>query len=131
MTEKEFTAWITASLLSEDIKQFPGEFLQQIETIEVILPGKTLVMGEEFFGKFEIIAVDGTPVIQADSHVEAKYILYAGKNKAVSIIIPISKTGLRAAVSGYEKYLDSIVKRIERDFKKTFPESKNLNSTIN
>ncbi len=131
MTEKEFTAGITASIKADGIKIFPGDFLPQVETKEITLPGKTLVMGEEFFGKFEIIAVDGTPVMQADSHVEAKYVLYAGKNKSFSIVIPISESDLKAAVAAYEKFLDSIVKRIEVEFKKKFPESKNLNSTIN
>lgn len=131
MTEKEFILYFTSSISSEGIKKFPDDFLVAGETKELKLPGKTLIMGEEFFGKYEIITIDGTPVMQFDSHTEAKFIVYAGKTKPSSVSIPVSEKELKSAVTAYEKYLDSIVKQVEADFKMKCPDSKNLNSTIN
>lgn len=131
MTEKEFILQFTSSISSEGIKKFPDEFVTAGETRELKLPGKTLIMGEEFFGKYEIITVDGTSVMQAESHSEAKYVIYAARTKPSSVSIPVSGKDIKSAVTAYEKYLDSIVKQIEAGFKRKFPDSKNLNSAIN
>jgi len=131
MTEREFIIRFSSSLSEEGIKTFPGDFLTADKTREVKLAGKTLLPGEQFFGKFEITTIDGTPVMQANSYIEAKYIVYAGKSKPAFIRVPTDDNEIKFTVTAYEKYLDAIAKRAESDFKKIFPDSKNLNSTVN
>lgn len=131
MTEREFIYQFTTSIRAEGLKTFPHKFITNGEKRELKLPGKILVLGEQFFGKQEIITVDGTSVMHADNYSEAKYIVYAGKSKPASIKIPIIEKEIKFSVAAYEKYLDTIVRRAETEFKKKFPDSKNLNSAIN
>ena len=81
MIEKEFISKWTVSLSKNGIKAFPEDFLGNMTTEEIKLPGRTLVIGEEFFGNYEILTVDGTAVLQAESQYKAKYIVYSNRKK--------------------------------------------------
>ncbi|MDP3148008.1 MAG: hypothetical protein Q8N83_02645 [Ignavibacteria bacterium] len=107
------------------IKIFPDEFLSSGETKTISVPAKILIMGEEFFGSYEILSADRKVVYQASTYSEAKYLIYASRKKTAEIIIPSSEEEIKQAVLQYEKYLDSIMKEIVSLYKKTFPEEKN------
>ncbi len=131
MKEKEFISKWT-SLLSEDgIKKFPEDFLTTEELNEIVLPGKTLVTGQEFFGSYEVITVDGAAVLQADSQHKAKYIVYSSRSKITLLKIPRDENQIKLVVNRYESYLDSIIREIEFDYKKTFPGEKRNNAIVN
>ncbi len=131
MTEKEFISDRISGLSSKGVKNFPDDFSDIKDYKEITLPGRTLLLGQEFFGKFEILSVNGSLVYQADNYDEAKYIIYANRLRPKSIIIPVSQTEIRNINSKYEKYIDSVMREIESDFKLRFPASKNLNSAVN
>ncbi len=131
MKEKEFTSkWIT-SLREKGIKKFPDDFLID-ETIEEInLPSKTLVIGQEFFGSYEVLTVDGAAVLQAENLHKAKCITYSSRTRTCSVKIPKNDDQVKTLVTQYENYLDSIIKAIESDYKKNFPGEKRSNTLIN
>ncbi len=121
MTEKEFISQSVESISSEGIKKFPDDFIQPDECGQLKLPGKALVIGQEFFGAVEILTVDGTPVLQAKDHATAKYIIYANRLKPKFIKIPNEEKKIKTATADYEDYLDSLFKRIEKNYKNEFP----------
>lgn len=131
MTEKDFISSWTEKLKSEVIKSFPDDFIQVKEYDEEILPGKTLVIGQEFFGSYEILSIDGSLVFQAPNYAKAKFIIYSNRQKPSIVKIPKKDTDIKTSINKYEEYLDSILKRIEIDYKKNFPGSKNSNEVIN
>ena len=131
MSEKEFILGWTARLSSEGIKSFPYDFITFNEHKEVRLPGKTLVLGEEFFGNYEIITVEGVSVLHAESNDQAKFILYANRNRPEIMHVPLKESDLKFSVSAYEKYLDSIIRRIESDYRENFPDEKNFDAVMN
>lgn len=124
-TEKEFITKTVEILNKKGIKIFPDEFLSSGETKTISVPAKILIMGEEFFGSYEILSADRKVVYQASTYSEAKYLIYASRKKTAEIIIPSSEEEIKQAVLQYEKYLDSIMKEIVSLYKKTFPEEKN------
>jgi hypothetical protein len=121
MSEKEFITNWASKLWTEKIKKFPEVFISACECRKLELPGKTLVIGEEFFGAFEILTIDGNAVYQAANHEEAKFIIYANRDKVNSVDIPISVGEIKAANVKYEQYLDGIIRNIDADYKKSFP----------
>ena len=131
MSEKEFISNWTARLYSEGIKSFPYDFIKFNEHKEIRLPGKTLVIGEELFGSYEILTVEGIAVLHAESYTQAKFILYANRNRPEIMHIPAVEEELKSAVSKYEEYLDSIIRNIESDYKENFPDDKNFNAAVN
>ena len=131
MNEKEFITKWTSSLSEKGIRKFPGDFTSEGETEKIELPGKSLVIGEEFFGNFEVLTIDGTAVLQADSQSKAKFIVYSGRNKITALDVPKNPDEIKSSVSKYEGYLDSIIKDIEADYKKNFPGEKRGNALVN
>ena len=131
MLEKEFISKWTASLSEKGIKTFPEDFWENKTSEEITLPGKTLVIGEEFFGNYEVLTVDGTAVLQVESQFKAKYIVYSSRKKNTSVKIPVKSEDIKTAVAKYENYLDSIIKEIEADYKKSFPGEKRSNDLTN
>lgn len=131
MKEKEFIAKWTNSLSDAGVKKFPEEFLTEGDFQEISLPGKTLVIGEEFFGNFEVLTIEGSAVLQADSHSKAKYIVYASRNKITKLKIPSDPGKIKPVVTKYESYIDSIIKDIDSDYRKVFPGEKRSNSVVN
>ena len=131
MKEKEFITKWTGSLTEQGIKNFPGEFFSGSEFEEISLPGKTLVIGEEFFGNYEVLTIDGAAVLQADSHGKAKFIVYASRNKVNTLRVPKKPEEIKSTLGKYESYLDSIIKEIEADYRKIFPGEKRSNAVVN
>ncbi|RPI74104.1 MAG: hypothetical protein EHM47_04490 [Ignavibacteriales bacterium] len=130
MSEKEFiSSWISR-LTSEGIKNFPRDFIAANNFEKINLPGKTLLIGEKFFDRYEIITPDGASVIHVNNYTAAKFILYANRNKPDSILMP-DEIEIQKAVHSYEPYIDSIIKRIEKDYKKVFPDDKNSKMIVN
>lgn len=131
MNEKEFISeWIN-KISKEQTKIFPNDFANLSNSDEIELPKKTLVIGQEFFGSFEVLSVNGSLVLHAENHDRAKYIIYANKEKPAKIKIPKDENEIKNAVSEYEKYLDSIIKQIETDYKKNFQGMKNSSGVVN
>ncbi|OGU46179.1 MAG: hypothetical protein A2000_15130 [Ignavibacteria bacterium GWB2_36_8] len=131
MSEKEFVSLSASRLASNGIKNFPHDFTEFKEYTEFKLPGKALLVGEEFFGKHEIHTAEGVSVLHVESYLHAKYILYANRTTPQIIHIPSDNNELKAGVQKYESYLDRIIKDIEADYKKTFPEQKNSKYAVN
>lgn len=131
MTEKEFAdGWIN-KLNDKGLKKFPQDFFSSNEYRQINLPGKGLILGKEFFGNFEILTADGSPVLQAGTFNQAKYIIYSSRSKPESIKIPLDENEIKEANSAYESYLDSMIKMIEKDYKNNFAEGKNSRSVVN
>ncbi len=130
MTEKEFIASLINKILSEGLKSFPEDFCEIKDFREINLPAKSLLIGTELFGKIEIITTDGNYVLQAEDYNQAKYIIYAGRNKSCRIKIPKNADQMKTLLSGYEKYLDSIVVLINTKYKKNF-QDKNSDFAVN
>jgi hypothetical protein len=124
LLEKEFISKWTEYLSGKGIKTFPEDFWEDKATEEIKLPARTLVIGQEFFGNFEVLTADGTEVLQVDTLYKAKYIVYSSRQKSTSVKIPVKPEDLKLAVTKYENYLDSIIKEIEYDYKKSFPGEK-------
>ncbi len=131
MSEKEFITSSASKLASDGIKNFPRDFIELKEHTELKLPGKTLLIGEEFFGKYEIHTAEGNSVFHAENYQQAKYILYTNRETPHLIHLPVNDTELKAGVQKYELYLDNIIKNIEADYKKSFPDQKNSKLVAN
>ena len=131
MTEKVFiSSWIS-KINSERIKNFPDDFIQLSEFDEVSLPGKALIIGQEFFGNYEILSIDGSLIFQAENYSKAKFIIYSNKQKPLKIKIPRQEKVIKESVFKYEEYLDGIIKIIEADYKKNFPGDKSYSQVTN
>lgn len=131
MKEKEFISKWTSSLTENGIKKFPEDFLTHEESDEIVLPGKTLVTGQNFFGSYEVLTADGAAVLQAESQHKAKYIVYSSRSKKTLLKVPRDENHIKSVVSQYENYLDSMIKEIELDYKKSFPGEKRSNAIVN
>lgn len=125
LTEKEFIAKTVETLNKKGIKIFPDEFLSSSALKTISVPVKVLIMGEEFFGSFEILTADRKAVYQASTYSQAKYLIYASRKKTAEINIPLSEEEIKQSVLQYEKYLDSLMKEIVSHYKKNFSEGKN------
>ena len=131
MNEKEFISrWIT-KLSSKTLKTFPDDFVSTENFHQFEPPQKSLLIGNEFFGAYEIITTDGTSILQAESYLEAKFYVYSNRVKDRAIKVPNDRKDIDSAVLEYENYLDEVIKNIEKSFKKECPESKLVDSAIN
>jgi len=122
MNDKEFVSkWIqnVASML----KKFPYDFLTNIETENLQMPGKTISLGSELFGQFEIVDLNGNPILQTDDYNLIKFVLYANRLKPDSILKPKNKSDIKTVVKGYENLLDSFIKEIKIELNKVLPNS--------
>ena len=131
MTEKEFISLYIKKHAETNSKIFQDDFRNLSDTEKLELPHKTLVFGNEFFGAFEILTTEGTPVLQAENIHKAKYIVYANLNRSGNIILPKKENEIKTAVENYEKHLDWILLDIEEELKKKLPESRNFHSITN
>lgn len=131
MTEKEFISGWTKKIAEAGIKNFPDDFIKDLSTEVFKLPGKTLVIGQEFFGSHEILTIDGDSFLQVSSYSKAKYIVYANRLKPKIIKIPLLVSEIKTIVSNYEIYLDGILKEIKIDYNKIFPDGKNSIMSVN
>ncbi len=125
MTQKEFTANWT-EIIKAGLKKFPDEFIEKMNCSELSLPAKSLIMGPEIFGSYEIIDADGNPVLQTNDQYKLKYILYAGRYRPSKLKIPVNPEEIKEAVRNYEKHLDKFLVEIEKEFKSNFPDAKDF-----
>ncbi len=131
MNEKKFiTDWVI-KLSAEGLKEFPVDFLKTDEAKTINLPEKTLVVGQEFFGSYEILTTDGKSVHQASDYNEAKYFIYANRTKPKEILLPSKKEKVLETITFYQEYLDTLIRHIEADYKKNFPGMKNSCYVVN
>ena len=131
MNEKDFIFSKSKELQLSGLKSFPAAFtdLKQTQSIEV--PDKQLILGKEFFGSFEVTTPSGDFVLTFSNETEAKYIVYASTNRINKIKIPKEAESINKIVEEYEKYLDTILQEIRRDYTKRFPTGKNLTLVSN
>lgn len=131
MDTKEFAAEYIGRLKSVGIKKFPDEFLFSAETKTLSLPGKTLILGQEFFGTYDISDTSGTKVITAPNMTVAKFILYSNRELPKEIQIPVEEAAVEKSVKNYERFIDNIASGIIKDFRIKFPERKDFFETLN
>jgi hypothetical protein len=131
MDERSFISFWTKTLNTESIKIFPDDFAVASESTVYNLPGIVLLMGKEFFGKHELVSVEGSEVLRVESYEKAKFIIYANRNKPKTVSVPIDNSAIKNMTAKYEKYLDSIIRSIEQDYRIKFQDFKNLASIIN
>jgi hypothetical protein len=131
VAEKEFIAETVEHYLGKGIKVFPADFVETTFVEVLDIPKKTLILGEELFGSFEIITTDGSQVLLTDDLMKGKFIVYASCNANGLIEIPQEKKMVVDAVEKYENYIDFILVEIQKDFKTAFPDSDNNFNVIN
>ncbi len=124
MTIREFEKTWEERILKDYLKSFPDEYVNKSECREVSMPGKALTMGSELFGSHEVVDSEGVAHFTVQNYLEAKYIIYANRTLPSEIILPDNEDELNDAVREYENFLDTLLKRIESDFKSEFPDSK-------
>lgn len=129
MNIKEFVSQYINNFASKETKSFPEDFTKLTDPKKLELPPKTIVLGNEFFGQYEIITTDGTSLLQATNIFEAKYIVYASRQRTGVILIPQNSSEIKEAIEQYEEYLDSILHDIEGNFLNEFPNSPELHKT--
>lgn len=131
MDEKEFVETWVGRIRNELLKKFPEDFLGEIVTREVSFPGRILLLGQELFGTFEIIESNGNVHFQVQSLVEAKYYLYANRNKPMWVSVPTDEKDITSVVKAYELSIDQILMAIEKDYKSKFQGGKNFRQVSN
>jgi hypothetical protein len=131
LNEKLFIdSWIT-KIHSSGIKKFPHDFIEItfLETFNI--PIKTLVLGQEFFGVYEIITTSGEQVFQAHTIDEAKFFIYSSKERNGKAYLPKDKSLIKSNLIFYNHYLDSLLDEIKKDYKIIFGDGKNLLAVSN
>ena len=131
MNEKLFIdAWISKIQL-DGIKQFPFHFIDESQLDIIPIPIKTLVVGQEFFGAYEIITTSGEQVFQASTSDEAKFIVYSSKQRNGKAYLPKDKSLVSKIVNAYNNYLDELIDIVKIDYKKEFADGKNFLNVSN
>ncbi len=126
MNGKEFKRkW--CDTIKKNLKNFPGDFLENLETVEINLPGKILIPGAELFGNYEILDAESNPVMQTESKYKQKYILYAHRNNRGKIKIPADEKYIEKLVKTYEQHLFGFLKNMKAEYKENFHTLKNFN----
>ena len=131
MTEKEFVEIWIGKIKNGLLKSFPEDFLDDIETEQLNLPGTDIILGEELFGNYEILDTRKNSVTMVDSLAKAKYLIYGNRDKPLSIRIPLNTDSTVKIVKKYESHIDQLLKEIENDFSQKFGKSKNSLTVIN
>ncbi len=109
--------WI-AKNSSKFKSEFPKDFLTNENLITISMPGKQLVLGDLFFGFYQICSADGEVYFNEEEIYKAKYIVYASKLKRDTLEIPADLNDITSVVRKYEKYLDSIIIKIKQEITK-------------
>ncbi len=125
--EKKWVDEINNNLL----KDFPKDFIDNIDCELLNMPGIPLVKGSELFGNFEITNLEGETFLSTPNQFKVKYILYANSSFPKEINIPKNDFEFEKIVKNYEDYLDNLFRIIEKDYKKEFRTTKDLISTTN
>lgn len=131
MTESDFIFSKTRELSLSGIKNFPIDFYNLKNFTEIDVPDKVLVLGKEFFGSYEVSSTSGDFVMTFSNEFEAKFIVYASRNKKNKIKIPRDSESIENAVEEYEKYLDMLLQDIRNDYLKKINNGKNFSAVSN
>ena len=67
MDEKEFIQSWVLKLKEEKFKSFPDDFTIDTEYETILLPEKRILIGQEFFGEYEIIDAEGKEILRANA----------------------------------------------------------------
>jgi len=124
MTNHEFEKIWEDRILKDYLKNFPDDYIKLENCRDLTMPGKTLTMGSELFGSFEVVDSEGVAQFTVQNYIEAKYIIYSNRTLPSAVQIPGKEEEISETVKEYENFLDTVLKRIESDFKNEFPESK-------
>ena len=131
MTESDFIFSKTRELSLSGIKNFPIDFYNLKSCKEIDVPDKVLVLGKEFFGSYEVSSTSGDFVMTFSNEFEAKFIVYASRNRKNKIKIPRDSESIENAVEEYEKYLDMLLQDIRKDYLKKINNGKNFSAVSN
>ncbi len=131
MSEKDFIFSKSKDLSISGIKSFPVDFIQSKKLNTIEIPDKVLVLGKEFFGSFEVTSATGDFVLTFNNEFEAKYIVYASRNRKNKIKIPPDLISIKKAVEDYEQYLDQLLQEIKKEYLKKINNGKNFTSVSN
>jgi hypothetical protein len=131
LNEKLFIDNWISKIQAEGIKQFPFHFIDETQLDIISIPIKTLVVGQEFFGAYEIITTSGEQVFQASTSDEAKFFVYSSKQRDGKAYLPKDKSMISKIVSLYNNYLDELIDKVKVDYKKLFPDGKNFLNVSN
>jgi hypothetical protein len=124
MTVREFEKIWEDRILNDYLKNFPDEYINKEDCRELTMPGKTLTMGSELFGSHEVVDSEGVAHFTVENYLEAKFIIYSNRILPSTVRVPVNEEKMNEAIKEYENFLDTVLKRIESDFKNEFPESK-------
>ena len=131
MTILEFeNIWI-GKIKTELLKNFPSDFITNINCENLSMPERSLVKGPELFGKFEIIDTAGETFTQTDNIYKLKYILYSNRNSPKIIEVPVDENELKVIVKLYEEHIDELIKSVEKNFRQIFQSTKEFHTTSN
>ena len=131
MNEKDFIFSKSRELYLIGIKNFPIDFINAKNFNVIEVPVKELVLGKEFFGSFEVSTIAGDFALTFSNSYEAKYIVYASKNRTNRIKVPKDSDSIKSAVDSYEKYLDQLLQEVKKDYITRFSNGKNFTSVSN
>ena len=131
MSEKDFIFSKSKEFSLNGIKNFPIDFINSKNIKVIKVPQKQLVLGKELFGSYEVSTIAGDFLLTFNNAPEAKYIVYASKNRKDKIEIPNEPDKIKAAVEIYEKYLDQLLQEIRKDYLARFSNGKNFTSVSN
>lgn len=131
MNEKLFVENWLNKVQAAGIKHFPQHFIDQAQLETINIPIKTLVIGKEFFGIYEIITTEGESIYQAENYYEAIFFVYASKERNGNTFLPKDRSLIKTTVESYNNYLDDLINQIKKEYKKVFPEGKNLHLVSN
>jgi hypothetical protein len=131
LNEKLFIESWLSKVHSSGIKQFPLHFIDETQLDIITIPINTLVIGQEFFGAYEIITTDGETIYQASNYDEAKFIVYSSKERNGKTYIPKDRSMIKILVESYNNYLDDLLNQIKKDYKMNFHDEKNVHAVSN
>ena len=118
MSEQDFIFSKSKELSLSGIKNFPIDFINLKNFSEIEVPDKVLVLGKEFFGSYEVSSATGDFVMTFTNESEAKYVVYASRDRKNKIKIPRDSTLIKKTVEDYESYLDQLLHDIKKDYLK-------------
>lgn len=126
MNKKSFVDNWIIRIESEGVKDFPTQFINNDQLQVFTIPQKTLIIGSEFFGSYEVLSTEGELVFQASNLDEAKFFIYSSRKRDGKAYLPKNKSLIKNLVNIYNQYLDDLLSQIQKDFKKIFPNDKDV-----
>lgn len=121
MNEQRFIKKWVEKIENDPLTKFPNDYIKEIETKKVKLPGKSFSITSELFGQYELMDIDENIIVQTEDYFLVKFLLYANRTQPNSASMPIVSDELKAAVKKYEKRLDSIIKDVIENIKVVLP----------